>query len=553
MKELIFILALILMANEVLYYSYFWQLKEYRWDRMRDFLSTASGRERIFPVFVVIKFMVLFAPLLFILIANQTGVSKGVFVIFLLCWYFFVAASWFLEFIDLIDRLLHKKLYRPDKTIKAALIVFLSGTVILGTSIYLYINNYSTWLLLLIAMVTFTPLIPTFWIAILTPFTWLGKKFILKKAARKISQMPDLKIIGITGSYGKSSVKEFLAQILSDKYSVLKTPGNTNTEIGVAKVILKNLKAEHEVFILEAGAYKIGEIEKIGKMVKPQIAIVTAVRDSHLALFGSLENIKKAKFELIESLTESGVAIFNGDDMGARDLADRAASLNLGKIIRYGWKSEGAKLPDGGWDNLQAEEIKESLEGISFKVKGVKFFAPVPGRHNVSNLMAAIAGALEVGMTLSEIAERVKTVKLRDHTLTPIKISEDLVLIDDTYNANPDGVIAGLEYLKLYREWRKILVFPGMLELGESSESEHKRVAKKVAEICDFAYFTSRDFEKPLTEELKKNSFGKYQFIVEDQSKLLAELRSGTDAGKTVILFSSRGAEQVIKQFKNVI
>ena len=541
------------MANEILYYSYFWQLKEYRWDRMRDFLSTASGREKIFPVFGVIKLLVLLAPLIFILIASQTSVSKGVFVIFLLGWYFFVAASWFLEFIDLIDRLLHKKIYRPDKTIKAALIVFLSGAVILGTSIYLYINNYSTWLLFLIVMVTFNPLLPTFWIAILTPLTWLGKKFILKKAARKISQMRDLKIIGITGSYGKSSVKEFLAQILSDKYSVLKTPGNTNTEIGVAKVILKNLKAEHEVFIFEAGAYKIGEIKKIGEMVRPRVAIVTAVRDSHLALFGSLENIKKAKFELIESLTESGTAIFNSDDSGAKDLAERAGSLNLGKIIRYGGKCAKEKSGHALSVDLEAEEIKESLEGINFTVRGVKFFAAVPGRHNVSNLLAAIAAALEIGMTLPEIAERVKIVKLRDHTLTPIKINEDLVLIDDTYNANPDGVVAGLEYLKLYSGWRKIFVFPGMLELGESSQSEHKCVARKIAEICDFAYFTSRDFEMPLTEELKKSDFQKYQFVVEDQAKLLSELRSGAAAGKTVILFSSRGAEEVIKKLKNAI
>ncbi len=548
MKEFIFILALILMANEILYYTYFWQLKEYRWDRMKDFLSTKSGRKKIFPAFVLIKLILLLAPFVMNFVVENTDIDQYAMLGVLTLWYLLAAGSWLFEFIDLINRVLHNRFYRPDITPKAILIMLLSGFVTVGVSIPAYIIHNLNWIIALIYIVAFPPLITSFWIAALTPFTWFGKKMILGKAARKISQMRDLKIIGITGSYGKSSVKEFLAHILNDKYSVLKTPGNTNTEIGVAKVILKNLKAEHEVFILEAGAYKIGEIKKIGQMATPQIAFITAVRDSHLALFGSLENIKKAKFELIESLPKSGTAILNNDDEGARDLAGRARGLNLGKIVRYGEKAETINSPDGELVNLAAEEISESLEGVNFKVQGVEFFAPVPGRHNVSNLLAAIAAALEIGMPLTEIAERVKTVKLREHTLTPIKINENLIVLDDTYNANPDGVIAGLEYLKLYSDWKKVLVFPGMLELGEKSEVEHHRVARKIAAICDFAYFTSRDFEKPLTTELKKNDFGKYRFIVENQARLLADLKSDAATEKTVILFSSRGAQDLISK-----
>lgn len=548
MKEFIFILALILMANEILYYTYFWQLKEYRWDRMRDFLSTKSGRKKIFPAFVLIKLILPLVLLACFLVFTKTSIDHDLFLLIIACWYLLIAGSWFFEFIDLMYRLLHQKFFRPDITPKAVLIMLLSGIVSVDASIRAYMINDLGWTISLIYIVALTPFITSFWIAALTPFTWLGKKFILKKAYRKISQMRDLKIIGITGSYGKSSVKEFLAHILSDKYSVLKTPGNTNTEIGVAKVILKNLKAEHEVFILEAGAYKMGEIKKIGQMVVPSLAIITAVRDSHLALFGSLENIKKAKFELIDSLPKSGTAIFNNNDEGARDLAERARELNLGKIIRYGGNAGKIDSSDGELVSLAAEEISESLEGVNFKVQGVEFFAPVPGRHNVSNLLAAIAAALEMGMPLTEIAERVKTVRLREHTLTPIKINENLVVLDDTYNANPDGVIAGLEYLKLYSDWKKVLVFPGMLELGEKSEVEHHRVARKIAEICDFAYFTSKDFEKPLVEELKKNDFGKYRFIVENQAKLLADLKSDAATGKTVILFSSRGAQDLISK-----
>lgn len=545
--------GLIALVNSALYYTYFWQLKEYRWDRMKDFLSTKSGRRKIFNWILLGKLLLLFLLLLSLLMTFNIlpfalGRS-GAFTVF----HYLNSLAQFLvvsETLSVFYRLMKRRLYRPDKTAKAFLIIILTVLFSVAAMLILFAPRLDMTFITYGAPSTLyysalvAPVINALIVACFYPITLISKQFVLGKARRKLAQMQGLKVVGITGSYGKSSVKEFLAQILSGKFQVLKTPGNTNTEIGVASVILKHLKAEDEVFIVEAGAYKMGEIKKICDMVTPRIAIVTAVKDAHLSLFGSLENIKKAKFELVEGLPEFGTAIFNADNDGSEDLAKRAAQRKLGKIIRYGTKAEV---------DLKADEITETLDGITFQVGEVQFTAALPGRHNVSNLLAAIACAQELGMTLPEIAEKIKKVKLREHTLTAIRVGENLTLVDDTYNANPDGVIAALNYLNLYPGWQKIFVFPGMLELGERSDEEHRRVARKIAEVVDFAYFTSRDFEKPLMEELKKASFSNFEFIVDDQEKLLSAVEGKINKPntKSVILFSSRGAEQVIKKLAN--
>ncbi len=513
--------------NGALYYTYFWQLKEYRWDRMKDFLSTKSGNKKIFTQSFVLKCIAVFSLIYaFIDPAIITRIRDE---------HIWLAMT----VIAIIDcaglgwRVLKKKFYRPVWTGKALTIVLwtIMLSILLGPVLTRHFDPV-TWTL---SAAIISPFVNTFLVALLDPFTQLSKGHKLAAANRKIAQMQELKVIGITGSYGKSSVKEFLSQMLEKKFNVLKTPGNTNTEIGVAEVVLRSLKPEHEVFIVEAGAYKIGEIKKIAEMVKPRVGIITAVKDAHLGLFGSLENIKTAKFELIEALPEFGVAIFNNDNAGSAELAAKAKN----KVIRYG-KSEGS--------DLKAEKLEANVDGVSFEVKGVKFHAPLPGLQNVSNILGAMAAALEFGMKLEELIDPIATLKLREHTLTIKKVSADLVLVDDTYNANPDGVIAGLDYLSLYKDWQKILVFPGMLELGEKTDDEHQRVAGRMVEVCDFVVLTSHDFDKPLMKAFEKKKYNSYSHYIENQTGIAELLKEKSAGKKTVILFVSRGSELVIKK-----
>lgn len=537
--------------DSVIYYTYWWQLKEYRWDRMRDFLASKSGRAKVFSWLFWMKIILLpvFLGVVFwgdMSSARVVSLKLINFSIFL-DW-IFVGAT-ILEIQDMAYRLFKRKLYRPDLTAKSLMVMATVGLMVvliclsaLGWDlgridrswVVIWVGFYFAYLV--------TPLLVPFAVLLFYPVTLISKGFVLGRAHAKIAKMQGLKVIGITGSYGKSSVKEILAQILGAKFQVLKTPGNTNTEIGVAGIVLKHLKASDEVFIVECGAYKIGEIRKIAEMVSPRIGIITAVKDAHLAMFGSLENIKKAKFELIESLPEFGTAIFNADDENAAELAGKADGMKLAKVIRYGL---------AGKAELSASEIRESIDGLVFKVNGVDFQSALPGRHNVSNILAASAAAMEFGMSLEEIAEQVRKVKLRERTLTVWKPRDGLVLLDDTYNANPDGVMAGLHYLGLFEDWQKIIVFPGMLELGERSEPEHERVGAKIAEICNFAYLTSRDFEKALLKSFQEKKFQDYEFIVDDQLQLLAGLQKKIAERKTVILLVSRGSEMVLKKLRN--
>jgi len=154
-------------------------------------------------------------------------------------------------------------------------------------------------------------------------------------------------------------------------------------------------------------------------------------------------------------------------------------------------------------------------------------------------------------MTLQEMAEEVKTLKLREHTLSVLHPSGDLTIIDDTYNANPDGVMAALDYLNTYRDKQKIMVFPGMQELGAKSAAEHRRIAKRIAEVCDYAYFTSLDFARPLKEALREKNFSDYLFINQDQKKLLRLLRDRLASRPGALLLISRGSEQVLKKLTN--
>ncbi len=544
--DLIFI---VLISNAALYYTYFWQLKEYRLDRMKDFVRTTTGRKRLLNWLFLIKLALIIILLLTFGTLSLTDVmsSGSVFDFAFRFWQYFYPLVFILalaELVELFIRISKHRLYRPDFTIKALLIIFLTVALVIYHPLQHWFLAWDWKILVIYWSVVYllAPFVNALLIILFIPITKISKALILMRARKKMSEMKTLKVVAITGSYGKSSTKEFLNHFLSSKYNVISTPGNINTEIGVARIVLKKLHQGHEVFIVEAGAYMRGEIKKIADIVRPQIAIITAVKDSHLSLFGSLENIKRGKFELVESLSKEGIAVFNLDNEGSADLAARAEGIKLGKIVTFTMK---------GGATLEARDIEEDTDGVRFTVNGVKFELSVPGKHNVSNFLGALAVGLELGLTLEEIAKIAKQVRLRDHTLTVIKPNDDLVLLDDTYNANPDGVMAALDYLNLYKDKQKIIIFPGMLELGERSNAEHRRVAKRITEVCDYVFVNSNDFRSLLCPVFDKNNFKNYQVVEANQRKLLTKLQEQIRGKSSVILFISRGCEHVLNSLKN--
>ena len=301
------------------------------------------------------------------------------------------------------------------------------------------------------------------------------------ESARKVLAEVNPVVIGITGSYGKTSTKEILGHILAARYEVYKTPRSYNTLMGICKVIREELKPGQRYFIVEMGAYKPGEIAKICKLVKPQYGILTAVGPQHLERFKTLSNVAKAKNELILALPRDGAAVFNADDAVCLQLSNQAVI----KVRRYGM--ENFELCD-----VFARNIVLSSDGTSFEMfvketnEWYNVKARLLGRHNVSNIMAAFLLARECGVALKEAIFAIATAAPFSHRLQLVKSENNVLYIDDSYNSNPIGARMALEVLRVYQNGRRILVTPGYAELGAIQEAEHEKLGALAGEVCDY-------------------------------------------------------------------
>mgnify|MGYP001613034559 CR=1 FL=1 len=305
---------------------------------------------------------------------------------------------------------------------------------------------------------------------------WLYHRVIIEWSTQKLRSHKNLFVIGITGSYGKTSTKEYLATILSTKYKVLKTEKSQNSLIGIAETIFRELRSEHEVFIVEMGAYKIGEIAEMSKMVQPQIGIITAINEQHQDLFGSIENTMKAKYELIAGLSGKRIAVMTD-------------GYNLTKLIEW------AKRDKLDLRGPHITDVSQKTDGVSFHLNSTPVHAPVIGIHQAHNIALAITAAVAAGMTLVDATKATEKIIPIDGMMKPVKGINGSTFIDDTFNNNPDGAIAAINYLATTRG-KKILVFQPMIELGVFAQSAHERVGKRAAEVCDTIILTNKNYLK---------------------------------------------------------
>ncbi len=319
----------------------------------------------------------------------------------------------------------------------------------------------------------------------------------------KLLFFPKLIVIGITGSYGKTSVKEITYQLLQTQYTVLKTPESYNTPLGIAKIILQQLSFKHQVFLVEMGAYQIGDIKKMCDLVHPQFGILTAIGKQHWERFGSQENIIKAKSELLESLPKNGLAIVNSNNSYCLEVAKK---LKI-KTILYSLNAQiNLKLKISNLKFLTAFNIKSSYSGSLFAIKtdgGVEHFqTQLLGVHNIANILAGIAVARNLNVSWDKIKTAVSALLPIPHRLQFIKGANNTTVIDDAYNANPDSVRAALEVLKMFDSPRKIVVTPGLVELGSQQKKENEIMGKEISEAADYLLIVGDTNKGPL-----KNGF----------------------------------------------
>lgn len=352
-------------------------------------------------------------------------------------------------------------------------------------------------------------------------------------AQKKIKAREDLHVVGITGSFGKTSTKFIVGTILSEKFNVLNTPESYNTPMGLSKVINNDLTPEHEVFVAEMGAKVIGEIREVAQLAQPKIGVLTSIGPVHIETFKNIDNIMKTKYELIEELPTDGVAIFNYDNEYIKKLADKTFKEKM----LYGLEHT-EKL------NIYADNIVVSELGSTFTLKdnegnSVECTTKLLGRHNIYNILAGACVSKALGLSFEEISRGIAKIEPIEHRLNIINPGTGIIIIDDAFNSNPIGTKAALEVLGQFKEGKKFIVTPGMIELGEMEESANREFGVNIGKVCDYVILVGEKRTQPIYEGLMETNYNKSNiFIVNNLDEATAYIGKLAKP-KDVVLFEN--------------
>lgn len=344
--------------------------------------------------------------------------------------------------------------------------------------------GYKYFPLISFGLISIVPLFLPLFVFLAYFITWPIEKMIsnsyIKRAKNELKKHENLKIIGITGSYGKTSVKNILSTILSEKYKVCPTPASYNTPLGLAKTILSNLSEKDEIFIAEMGAKQIGDISELCAMVEPSIGVITGVGNQHLLTFGSVENIIKTKSELAEFVTNNGGKVYiNTDGALAQEIYEKYPN------------STAVSLKE---NMFNISDIKTGKDGSTFVLtvdgKQKRCKTILLGEHNISNIILACSVAFDLGLSLDEIAKGIEKLRSVPHRLEIIKSSSKYTIIDNSYNSSVQGSEASIDVLSKF-EGKKFVITPGLVELGKEQFNANFEFGKTMAKVCDYVIIDS--------------------------------------------------------------
>lgn len=381
---------------------------------------------------------------------------------------------------------------------------FKRGTIFLSIVFFLLIFSFWGWNFILIKNNHFLFFVSLLIFEIIFPFLFILSiffvnilsfpiyKFFEIKAQKKLNKNKNLIKIGICGSYGKTLTKEFLAEILKDRFKILKTEGGESSRKDIVRLINKKLKNYHQVLIFEISAYKRGEIKKLFKFLKPKILILSGVSYDHIALFGDLDNLTNAYIEASNSLQKDGVAILNINSKEGEKIYQRT------NCKKYSYSTSEEKGDIFAKDiNIDFEKNNLSFSMVSpFGEEG--FFLNFPFRDYIENFLGGAICALELGVNIKELKDRAEKIVLSPHFLGKEKTKKGFIIIDDTSSHNNKGFLSALDYLDRIEGKKKIIIASQILELGKMSFSVHNNIGKKIGEVCDFAIFTLPLFKKEI-------------------------------------------------------
>ncbi len=518
----VFFLWLTQAVYQILTWTYWWQVKEYRFDRFWTFLRSEDGREKLGLLGISLKFL----SLIFL------GFYPPVSIFIFIC-------------LDLVflKNILAKRTRKPVVTQRIERIWATSIFGLLITFISFYFFFFKALILGEILLIL-TPYLGILWTI---PIVNKVKRREIEKARKVLDSVRPV-VVGITGSYGKTTTKDYIAHLLAQKYKVAKTEGSENTEFGIARKTVKNVKSRTKFFVVEMGAYKIGEIEKLASIVHPEVGIITGIEEQHLSLFGSLGNIMIAKFELIASLPKDGIAVFNLSNNYVQALREKVKKLAKNLKI-YGYYMVKGKDEVKSAD-FRSRVVNVDINGITFEVtdgkERRKFTTTLHGIHFIENLTGAILVARILGVSWREIERGVSSLTNAEHTMGVYELINGNIIIDDSYNSTPKGFVAALNYLDLYKDKRKVVVTPGVIELGILSSKIHRKLGNLMVGVVDKLYLLSSE---PFKEIKKISGLRTSVKLVKEPEKLIKELES---LDKSVILLEGRQPGKLINYLEAV-
>lgn len=503
---IILFLWLIVIIRNIVFWVYLWQLKEYHGKRFFDHFRTEKGRK----IFI-----------------NSVFLAKAILFLFSFFVYQLVYPLIFIYVAQAIQIILKRNFLIPKRTLKSFLIIVFSLFLVLFLIILISRKPYFIQGILLVDLLLV--ILTTIPVLFFWPITIIFQRLLLNRAKKKIEQNKNLIVIGIVGSYGKTSTKEFLAHILSKKFKVFKTSENNNSEVGIAKTILNQLN-DQQIFVAEIGAYDKGKVKQVCGFLKPKIGIVSGINEQHLSLFGSMKNLISGEGgkELIESLPENGIAILNANNPIIQNLRSEIKNYNP-KLKNIKFCAVEKK------EDFWAENIKTEKENISFTFfskegESADFKVNLIGTYNVENMLLAIACARMLEMNLKEISLACKSINKNQGILKKRFNKHHLNIIDSIYSTNPSAVMAHLEHLKCWKG-KKAIVMPCLIELGAASGEVHKKIGKIINEICDLAIITTGERFKEI-----KEAAGKKALLIKNSKEIFDKLKEFSNEEDVILL-----------------
>lgn len=351
----------------------------------------------------------------------------------------------------------------------------------------------------------------------------------IKKAKKKLKNANNLKVIGITGSYGKTTTKYIVSSVLSQKYNTLMTPESYNTTLGVVRTINEKLENTHEVFVCEMGAKNIGDIKEICDIVNPKYGILTSIGPQHLETFKTIENVQKTKMELVDSLPSDGIAFVNNEDENIKKINFEKNNVKYGLDRNSEYYAYDIRIDETG-SIFNVHTPSEEITDIKTKLLG---------EHSILNIVGAVAVAQNMGLNSDEIKAGIRFLKPVPHRLELKRNPNGLIIIDDAYNSNIKGAKMAVKTLGRFENRTKILVTPGIVDLGEYDEKYNSEFGEEATKYCDYIILVGEKQAINLNKGIERTNYDKSKvYVAKDINDAFKKL-SEFDASKTVALLEN--------------